>query len=132
MNNVEKFSLAAGGLTLSILLGLVIQGAMETHQMHQESREVDRPLKNYNPSGAQLSPGLGETPGYPGITPEQKARLHEAAQSAGMSDEEAERIRVQGIHAGMYPEDAHGGREAYQRDREASRRASGWYDNPRQ
>lgn len=91
---------------------------------------------SHNPmpsSGPQSSAGygIGETPGFSTPTLSQKAELRRAAQAAGISEQEMERMRVQGEHVAGHPEDGPDGVNAYQRDREASRRASGWYEQKR-
>lgn len=73
-------------------------------------------------SQAAAQPGIGDTPGYP-MTEAQRGELSHAARNSGMSVQELEKIRVQLIHQGMFPED-----DNRNRQREQSRRASGFYD----
>jgi len=78
-----------------------------------------------------VGPGLGETPGFPKPSAQMLYELRSAAKAAGISEQEAERLRVRAIHEGMYPEDAYGGANAREAQREQSRINSGFYDPAR-
>lgn len=83
----------------------------------------------YIPATKNSGYGIGETPGYGTLTPTEAGRLSGAASQYGVSPQEVEQLRVQTMHQAMYPEDAVGGRNYRESQREQSRKASGFYDS---
>ncbi len=116
--------IAVGFTTL--VIGLLIIWGVVSVQPKPVKQTWQPPATPYIPN--KSGPGIGETAGYGYLSLEEKARLRSAASQAGITEQEMEKLRVQTMHQGMYPEDAVGGMNDRERQREQSRKASGFYD----
>ena len=87
---------------------------------------ISRPQQQETPT---VAPASGESKSDAAFEEEQKSKLRRAAQQLGVSYEKLERDAELAKHWGQFPEDMPGGANDRARQREQSRRASGWYDS---
>lgn len=116
----------------SVLVTVIVLGSL-VDSVGGQLRPAQPSIAPYTPSytAPPARPGLGETPGFPKLSAAQIYEFRRSAKESGISEQEMERLRVQSIHAGMYPEDGLGGKNTREVQREHSRNATGFYEPDR-